>query len=309
MKAIRIFIAAVLGTAALCLAGCAVSFGAGSTYPNADKYTAGDREITGQIHALEIDWPSGAVTVRTDSTETVTVKETTKAELSENQKVHTWVDGDTLHVQFCKSGSNYTKKEPKTVEITLPESVGLETLEIDVASADVDCTGISAKTAQLDASSGDLSFDGSADAFKGNASSGDIHFTGKADRIETNTSSGQIAISQSGQSALISADASSGDITVSAEQADQVKTNTSSGKHEIRLQAVPQETTVNTSAGDVRLYLPEQADLTARISTASGDVNFELPMSKTADDTYVCGSGSNSLKISTSSGDISILKN
>ncbi len=307
MKIIQII--AVAAVAMLCLTGCAVSIGFGYSYANADKYIAGDREITEQIHTLEIDWPSGAVTVRADSVETVTVRETTKAQLSDSEKVHTWVDGDVLHVQFCKSGSNYRKKEPKTVEITVPESVQLENLNIDVASADVDCSGLTANAAHMDSASGDLIFDGNADSFKGNAASGAISFTGRSDRIQATTASGRIEISQSGQSALIDAHATSGAVHIDAEQADQVKTDTTSGKQEIRLQAVPQETALDTTSGTVTLYLPEQADVSATVSTTSGDVNYELPMTKTADNTYVCGSGANSLKIHTTSGDVSILKN
>ena len=308
----KIITAAALSAAMLCLSGCAIkigNIGPGVTYPNADRYTAGDREITEQIHTLEIDWPSGAVTVSANSGNTVSIKETTNAQLSDAQKVHSWVDGDILHVQFCKSGTNYQKTEPKTVEITVPESVQLESLRVGVASADVDCSGLSAKNANLDASSGHLYFIGKADAFSGSASSGEIHFTGESGEIQTTTSSGKIEISQNGQTGLIKASASAGDIRIEGEQIDQIKASTSSGKKDIKLQAVPKDMNLSSSSGDVLLSLPEKADFTATISTASGAVNFDLPLSKTEGDTYVCGNGTNKISVTTSSGSVTIQKN
>ena len=315
MKATKFIISAVLGAAMLCLSGCAVSIsnvgniGSSTTYPNADKYTAGDREIKEEIHALDIEWPSGAVTVSAGSGKTVSVKETTAAKLTNDLKVHSWTDGDVLRVRFCKSGSSYNKPEPKTVEITVPESIRLENIGISAASADVDCSGLSVKKADFSSSSGKLQYSGTADRFNSSASSGDISFSGESGEISATASSGAVEINQRGKCEQINVDTSSGRISIDAEQTAKLTASSSSGKKDIRLKEVPQNLRLTSSSGDVTLTLPEQSDFTADINTASGSVNYELEMSKKDGNTYVCGKGKNNVTIDTSSGDVSILKN
>ena len=315
MKTTKIIITAFLSAAAICLSGCAVSItnagSIGSTvnYPNADKYTAGDREIKDEIHALDIAWPSGAVKVSAASGKTVSVKETTAAKLTDDLKVHSWTDGGVLRVRFCKSGSSYQNPEPKTVEITVPESIRLEDVGISVASADVDCSGLSAKNADLSAASGKLQYTGTAERFRSSASSGNISFSGESDEISATASSGAVEIAQRGKSDCISVDTSSGRISIDAEQTAELTASSSSGEKDIRLKEVPQKMRLTASSGDVTLTLPEKSDFTADINTASGSVSYDLQMSKEDGNTYVCGSGVNKVTIDTSSGNVSILKN
>ena len=303
--------AALISTVMVCLCGCSVGFIGGSKvrYDNADKYTAGDREITEKIDKLDIDWVSGKVTVTADDVSTVTVKETTKGDLEDKIKVHTWAEGSTLHVRFCKSGERYSEKEMKTLEITVPEDVLYKSVKVDSASADVVCEGLNSKKAVMDASSGDMVYNGDAESFTADTSSGNIGFSGKAKNISTDSSSGDVFIEQKGEGESISSDTSSGDVEITAENAGSVSVDSSSGEQTIRLEAAPNELSLDSSSGDIKVYLPEDADFTANIDTASGDVDYELPMSKKGDETYVCGNGDGEYRIDTASGDVKIYKN
>ncbi|MBR5405036.1 MAG: DUF4097 family beta strand repeat protein [Oscillospiraceae bacterium] len=303
--------AAFLGAALFCLSGCSARFitaGTGVKYKNAEKYTAGDCEITGKIDALDIDWPSGSVEVKVSDGDTVTVKETTKADLEDDLKVHSWADGSVLRVRFCKSGTNYRKSESKTLEITVPEGTLFETVTADTASAELTCTGLKAKTVDLDAASGTLRYTGTADTFRADAASGNVVFSGEARVIKTDTASGNVTVDLTGRNESISADTASGKMNISAEQPGKISADSASGDQSFRLNAVPQEMNLDSASGDVCIYLPEDAGFTADISTASGTVQSEMPLTKSGNGTYTCGSGGSKIEVDTASGDVSIMK-
>ena len=109
MKRATYLCIAVLMIAAFCLAGCGATVN--YTYDDADKYTAGDREISDSIDKLNIDYAAGDVDIKTVPGKTVSVKETANRDLEEDQKVHTRVDGSTLYVKFCASGEGMSFKD------------------------------------------------------------------------------------------------------------------------------------------------------------------------------------------------------
>ena len=304
-----VLFAVMISVVMMCLCGCSVGFVNGSavSYDNADKYTAGDREITDKIDTLDIDWVSGKVTVSAGGS-TVKVKETTDADLDDNLKVHTWADGSTLHVRFCKSGERYSKSAEKTLEITVPSETVFEDIKVNTSSADIVCEGVAAKTAEMDSSSGELTYNGNAGSFDADSSSGNISFSGIASDIDADSSSGQVTIDQKGDAQSIEVSTSSGEIEVDCEYTDTLKASSSSGDKDITLRKMPKEVSVSSSSGKLDITLPEDAGFTAEIDTSSGDVSYDLPMSKTGDDTYTCGSGENKLSISASSGDVKINK-
>ncbi len=312
MKKINVITAAVFAAAAMGLCSCSVGFmntASIGTYDNADKYTAGDLETTEKIEAVDIEWASGKVDITTGGSGSVTVKETAKTELSDKEKVHTWVNGGVLYVKFCKSGEKVDGDSDKRVEITLPEGVVLDKLTAEASSADVKVNGVSAKTASFEASSGELEYYGNAGSIDFETSSGNISFKGEADSISAEASSGEVTIEQSGEGSSLSVETSSGDISVSANITGKFSTESSSGEHIIKLGSTPSSTRIESSSGDVKLTLPESAEFNATIDTSSGDVSYELPMQKTGDNSYTCGSSNNELGIETSSGDVKILKN
>ena len=302
-----IIFAALVSAAMMCLCSCSIGFINGSAvkYSNSDKYTAGDREISDKIDELDIEWPSGKVTVSASDNETVSIKETSKNELEDKYKVHSWADGSTLHIRFCKSGERCD--ENKTLEISVPEDTEFKAINVDSSSADVTIEGLSSKEVSMDASSGNMTYNGSTDSFTADTSSGNISFSGEASDISAECSSGEVFIDQKGKSESIYAETSSGDIELSAEYTDELQAESSSGDKVIRLAEMPSDTSIEASSGNIKLYLPEDAGFTAEIDTASGDIDYEFPMKKTGDETYVCGNGDSKLSIETSSGDIELL--
>lgn len=299
--------AALLCAALISLCSCSVGFVDATSvkYDNADKYTAGDIEITDSIETLDIDWPTGRLDISSADTQSVTVKETTKGSLSDKEKVHTWQEGSTLHVRFCRSGEHYSGEE-KQLKVTVPKSTALENVSLHVSSADVSCTGLTAAAAELSASSGNLSFEGDAQSLRCESSSGNISFSGNSGDIKAAASSGNVFITQRGRAQSISAQTSSGEITIDAEYADKLSAESSSGDKSITLAEISRSVELISSSGDVKLALPENSDFDMNIDTSSGDISYEMPLSKTGSNSYTCGSGGNMISISTSSGDVKI---
>ena len=60
---------------------------------------------------------------------------------------------------------------------------------------------------------------------------------------------------------------------------------------------------INTTSGSVSAFLPENPGFTARLGTTSGSVDYALPLNKQESE-YVCGDGSGSVDIHTTSGNI-----
>ena len=307
MKVKALVLAAAVG-AAMSLAGC-MNFTA--TYANASNYTAGERDITETITELDLNWSAGKVTVTTNSTNTITVRESCDKSLDDDERVHTWVDGKTLHVQFCESGKVFMfGSKKKELEISIPKDIKLSGLSYDGSSADARFENLSAESISLDSSSGDVKLiDCTAETVDADTSSGNIELdiVGNAKSIKCDASSGNVTVKADGADD-IDVDTSSGDIEVDVKTPDKVITDASSGDTKLTFGAAPSSIKHDSSSGDFTLYLPESAEFKAEIDTSSGKFETDFGCEKD-DDTYTCGSGSNVFSIDTSSGDVSIKKN
>ena len=294
MKKFRglVCVAAIAATMC-CMNGCTISFGAKTnySYKSADKYVAGDREISDKIETIEVDYLSGDVKIVQADTDSISIKEKANKSIKDDLKVHTWVECSTLHVRYCDSSRkiNLTNLDKK-LEITIPEDVQYEKLIVDMASGNVD--------ADCDAKDYDLS-----------AASGDIVLkqSGKSDEIKIDTASGGIAVTME-EADKVDVSAASGDILVNADKVNDFKANTASGTNEYHFENVPEKSNISSASGDVKVFLPEDADVAAFIDTASGDISYDFAFEKKGDD-YICGKGSNKMKVDTASGDVKIKKN
>lgn len=76
----------------------------GLNYANAEKYTAGGTEINGAVKNVQIDWVDGEVNIAYHAKSTVEIAETASKAISKDEALRWWLDGDTLRIQFGKSG-------------------------------------------------------------------------------------------------------------------------------------------------------------------------------------------------------------
>ena len=121
-------------------------------YVDGDKYTAGAPEVGENITAIDIGWYGGEICVEYAAVETITVSETADKELEEDTKQHHWIDGETLHIQYCLSGLMFSYGTPieKTLTLLIPQEMVLQKLEIESLSANISITDLSVNDVEID---------------------------------------------------------------------------------------------------------------------------------------------------------------
>ena len=124
-----------------------------------------------------------------------------------------------------------------------------------------------------------------------------------ADRVKTHSTSGAIGVT-GGTVKELTAGSTSGSHYYEIKEAGNMSAESTSGGITIRLEKFD-SLKVDATSGDVTAALPEKPGFTAELETTSGDVDYSLPMSSDGS-TYVCGDGSGSVDISTTSGDVQI---
>ena len=309
---------ALIVPSTLCLTGC--SFGLINTvsyqYENADKYTAGDREIDDTITKLNIDYLAGDVNVKGTDTDIIKVDETANTDIDADHQVHTWVDGDTLYVRYCVSTKsiNFSKIE-KSLEITIPEAQELDDFVIEVSSGCIDLNGFTTENLYSYASSGNMDIDCTATDIEVKSSSGNVGLTqrGNSDSVKVKASSGTIDINHDGDCKSFDIDSSSGKISIMQNGTiDQAKIHSSSGGvtamlGTISLGIVPEISSISCSSGGIEISIPEDSDVTVHANISSGEFNYELPFTKDGKN-YINGNGTADMNIQCSSGDVSFHK-
>jgi DUF4097 and DUF4098 domain-containing protein YvlB len=247
-----------------------VSFAA-YNYEDADKYTVGDAVIEDSVKNLDIDWTSGNIKFEYHDEDTVEISEKSRKSLGEDKKMRWWLDNDTLRIRFAKKGSSFFSfgfNQDKELTVKLPESIALENVNIDATSGDVQIPSLEAQKMTIDVVSGDISLDLSgAGELKMSSVSGNVEAT--LDKV----SSTEI-------------DTTSGDVKLSAPGLEKLD--------------------IDVTTGDVTAALSGKPGFTAHLDTVTGKKNYALPLTKESG-AYVCGDGSGSVKIDTTTGDINLI--
>lgn len=304
MKILTIVCVLVLAAAAI-MAVSGIFGGSIGGYANAEKYTAGDTVITDEVKNIDVNWTSGKVTVAYHAENTVTVSETAGRELKEDQKLRWWMDGDTLRIQYAKNGFRINWDLEKELTLTLPEGIRLETAEISLTSGIVDIPEMAAETLKVEVTSGEIKAKAEAKKAKFQATSGviGVDMAGETEKLEIEATSGKInAKAEKADEVRISA--TSGAIEASVKESKKTDVSTTSGKIKVTLYKMD-ELNISCTSGTVTALLPAEPGFTADVSQTSGDFSSSLAM--TGDkNRHVCGDGSGSVKISTTSGDVRI---
>ena len=279
-----------------------------------DDWSVGDARIAEEVTSLVIESPDIDVFLKTGSGQEILITESSGAELSDDQKVRWQLDGTTLRIKYGDSiiqgifgfllGNNN-----RSLTVTLPEDLVLDSLEVSVASADVTTDLLHSANADLSAASGDMNVLLAGDMENAAFSSASGNITASletAEAVRADASSGDlfVTLQTAGQFA---AGTSSGEITLKAGEITDLSIKSASGEVYAALAKAPEEASISTASGDVTAALPEDADLTITVTTASGDFTSQLPVVMDGK-TYALGNGSGQMSISTASGDISIRK-
>jgi hypothetical protein len=139
--------------------------------------------------------------------------------------------------------------------------------------------------------------------------SGDIRLSdGQVADAHINTTSGEIELEGVGEALVVQS--VSGDIQIRDAQDGQITLSTTSGEVSYEGSVAPgSENSVSSISGDVILRLPEATGLQLDASSVSGDLSTDFSITGTQEARALrgtSGDGGSSLKITTTSGDISI---
>ncbi len=176
-----------------------------NSYKNADKYTAGNIEITPTkegLQELNISWIEGDVTVIPYNGNTISVYETADGTISKADSVHTYYHDGILDIQYCESKSwtlGFSDRATnKQLKLQIPSDLcnKIKTLNGDFVSANANFTDIKVSSLTFDSVSGDVNYHGEANEIKRDSVSGNASITtlNIPSKISTDTVSGDITL-------------------------------------------------------------------------------------------------------------------
>ncbi len=273
-------------------------------YDNAEQYTAGGTTLDGAVKHLDIHWTDGAVNIAYHAGDTVEIAETAKKAISGDAALRWWLDGDTLRIQYAKSGFFSFTGLNKALTVTLPEGVALDSARIDVTSGEVNAPELQARDVQIDLTSGDLALKQSdaAERIALSSTSGDISADiADAGKLTIGVNSGKIRAAV-GHVDEVDISATSGDITLEGGEAQKASLDSTSGRIDVRLEAFD-ELKIDATSGDIAAALPSEPGYRADVSTTSGSFDYTVPLTRDGS-AYTCGDGSASVNIHATSGNV-----
>ena len=272
------------------------------------NYHTGEGTITEPVRNLEIDWTSGVISIEYHNDDSVILRESANKKISRGRQMQWELDGDTLRIRYDKPGIHLFSFMPglrKELTLTLPEGIALKNAGISATSGEIHIPQMQAEELKLDVTSGEIIAATEAQNVNCEATSGLIQLetSGEAEKISASATSGSISITAENAD-NITTDMTSGDVCVDVKKAGAVKASVTSG--DILLKAGSLETLdVDGTSGDVTVALSKDQGFTAKLDTTSGKITCDQSVKKDGK-VYVYGDGSGTVKIDTTSGDIRI---
>lgn len=250
----------------------------------------------GEVRTLKLDWSSGSVDVERYNGSTVLVREEAKRALKGNECLRYKLSGGELSILPC--ANRVSNMPEKHLTVFIPQDLVLESLAVDVSSADVKVSGVETEKAiLLESNSGVLCAEDCRCAeLSLESSSGEqrVLRTEVGGELSSTSSSGGF---QAGSLVCTAADiettsgeqsfdglrcdrlrlsASSGSIRGTALACGSVESESSSGAVSLAFAAVPAGIEIETSSGDVTLTLPRGTGINLLFDSSSGRLGGEL---------------------------------
>lgn len=224
------------------------------------------------LDELVIDWPGGPVTLSLYDGDVVTVTETARRALEEEEKLALEIDGGTLSIRWNGAWlqAGISDDEAKRLEVQVPQTLAedLSAVSIRTSSGDVSAAGFAAREISLETVSGDID----AAALR-------------AGRLTLNSTSGAVA-----------ADGTAETLTC----------RSVSGAASLTLRSWPAEAEISTVSGGVAVRGPaDESGFACVVSTVSGETDCGFDAAEEGG-TYTLGAGEAALRISTTSGNVEL---
>ena len=225
-----------------------------------------------RVREIEVDWLGGSVMVVLTDDDSLSFAEMAYQDVPEEQRLSYALDGDTLKIDFCRSGHLLSSSPEKQLVLSIPRGLTLEKFEADTTAAAVNVTGLHTQT--VDISTVDIS-----------TVSGGVDLAAEAYEIDISTTGGCAAVDADFYQLDFSA--VSGSLTLTMQRAAEVDAETVSGGVTIHLPpssygfALDFETVSGTpeiafdaNGGDGHWTYGDKAS-TLNIDTASGNLSLD----------------------------------
>lgn len=212
-----------------------------------------------------------------------------------------------LYLPKSYQGSLVAKTSSGDVKITDDQT--LDTLSFSSSSGDVETGRVFANEIQLSSTSGSIQADELSGILTLDTSSGDITLHKGSGDGTFSSSSGEINVEE--YSGTFQAKTSSGDILISADRGSGTA-NSSSGTIDLSVKNIAGNLSAESSSGELSLQIPSDSSFQFRADTSSGDIRtfFDSSLSFNKGWSSASGtvgdSGDFKITMTTSSGDITV---
>lgn len=109
-----------------------------------------------RVREIEVDWLGGSVMVVLTDDDSLSFAEMAYQDVPEEQRLSYALDGDTLKIDFCRSGHLLSSSPEKQLVLSIPRSLTLEKFEADTTAAAVNVTGLHTQTVDISTVSGSV---------------------------------------------------------------------------------------------------------------------------------------------------------
>lgn len=128
-------------------------------YADSDKYTVGNADITNEVNSLDISWITGNIKFEEHDGNSIIVTESESDELSDDEKLHWWVNNDKLYIKYCASGRIKFKSLRKNLTIKVPKNSKYTKVNFKTVSSSVDAKNINSDDIDVENVSGSVLFE------------------------------------------------------------------------------------------------------------------------------------------------------
>lgn len=272
---------------------------------------------------LEINWPSGHVSISPWDGDHVEIVERCKKALKSEQRSVIYVhEARQLSIrEYPKNpsfniGGNLFGLPSKRLELFIPRELcgQVRKLRVQCTSSGLDVSGLSGESFSMSAVSGSTRLQSlAAEVLDVNTVSGSLTVEGcSADKLQLHTVSGTNSCKgfSAGKADLGTV---SGSLKAHG-NAEKFKVSTVSGSASLMVDQCPEKATMHSVSGSLKIRLPENAGFTADFNSMSGSFNTDFPAQVSTEGKRkksgraVFGSGLTRIELHTTSGSMNVLK-
>lgn len=255
---------------------------------------------------LTINWKSGDVKVSAWDGDQLIIREKSVTSLNSRTSMRISEGEGSIGIDFSAKGVwMLPMLFKKDLEVMVPSSWDMKSINVSTSSAPVALDGISSLSLSVKSSSGDITLRnmGVLGETKLSSASGTIRGSVKAGvMFRAESASGNVEATIGGKTTAVETKSASGKVEVMVEEAGRVTASSTSGKVDVTVKAKADYIDAKSVSGSVMLKLgKETTGFFMDASTTSGTVRCDYPSSVVGDH-YTWGDGSTKIQLRSTSG-------